>query len=144
SDISELRLIIEESNVIISTVSLLKNFSDSYIDLLANECTTLIIDEAHHVAANTWSEIKGRFSNQTCLQFTATPFRNDGKKVDGEMIYNFPLAKAQAQNYFQPINFLPIYEFEEEKSDFEVARNAVGVLKKDIKNQLPHIILVRA
>lgn len=144
SDINELEMIVEECNVIISTVSLLKNFSDSFIDLLANKCSTLIIDEAHHVAAKTWSEIKYRFSNLTCLQFTATPFRNDGKKIDGEIIYNFPLSKAQAQNYFQPINFLPIYEFDEEKSDFEVARTVIDVLKEDIKNELPHIILVRA
>lgn len=144
NDISELEMIIEESNVLISTVSLLKNFSAPYIDLLANKFSMIIIDEAHHVAANTWSELKGRFSNLTCLQFTATPFRNDSKKVDGEIIYNFPLAKAQAQNYFQPINFLPIYEFDEEKSDFEVARTAVGILEEDIRNELPHIILVRA
>lgn len=123
---------------------MLKNFNDKYIELLVEHCSSIIIDEAHHIAAKTWSELKSRFSTVRCLQFTATPFRNDGRKVDGKIIYNFPLAKAQAQNYFQPINFHPIYEFDEDNSDMLVAQTAVNILEEDIKNNLPHIILVRA
>jgi superfamily II DNA or RNA helicase len=143
-DIIELEALIEESNIIVSTFSLLKNFNNKYIELLVELCSSIIIDEAHHIAAKTWSELKSRFSTVRCLQFTATPFRNDGKKVDGKIIYNFPLAKAQAQNYFQPINFHPIYEFDEDNSDILVAQTAVNILEEDIKNNLPHIILVRA
>ncbi len=144
SDINELGAIIEQSNILVATVSLLKNFDDKYIDLIVQQCSSIIIDEAHHIAAGTWSDLKSNFTKAKCLQFTATPFRNDGKKIDGKIIYNFPLSHAQAQNYFQPINFLPIYEFDEEKSDQVVAKHAVDILKKDIQNSLPHIILVRA
>lgn len=144
NDENELKEIIENSNILVATVSLLKNFNNRYIELLVNQCSNIIIDEAHHIAANTWSELKSSFSTAKCLQFTATPFRNDGKKIDGKIIYNFPLAKAQEQKYFQPISFLPIYKFDEEKSDIVVAQKAVDVLKKDIKNNFPHILLVRA
>jgi hypothetical protein len=144
NDENELKGIIEKSNILVSTVSLLKNFNNKYIELLVNHCSTLIIDEAHHIAAKTWSGLKSSFSTAKCLQFTATPFRNDGIKIDGEIIYNFPLAKAQEQGYFQSIAFLPIYEFDGEKSDIMVAQKAVEILKGDIKNDFPHILLVRA
>ena len=144
SDVEELETIIKNSNVIIATVSLLKNFNDKYIDLLVRQCSTIIIDEAHHIAAKTWSNLKKHFSMTKCLQFTATPFRNDGRKIDGKIVYNFPLAKAQSQNYFQPINFLPIYEYDEDMSDIVVAQRAIDILEKDIKNNFPHILLVRA
>ncbi|HWO78429.1 MAG TPA: DEAD/DEAH box helicase family protein [Bacillus sp. (in: firmicutes)] len=144
SDISELEGILKDSNILVATVSLLKNFEEKYIELLVEHCSTIIIDEAHHIAANTWSRLKRNFLQARCLQFTATPFRNDGKKIDGKIIYNFPLKKAQAQKYFQPIDFLPIHEFDEEESDKAVAKKAVETLEEDIKNNLPHIILVRA
>ena len=144
SDEDELNEIIENSNILVATVSLLNNFGNKYIELLAKYCSTIIIDEAHHIAAKTWSELKSSFSAAKCLQFTATPFRNDGKKVDGRIIYNFPLLKAQEQKYFQPISFFPIYEFVDEKSDIAVAQKAVEILEEDIVNNYPHILLVRA
>ena len=78
------------------------------------------------------------------MQFTATPFRNDGKKIDGKIIYNYPLGQAQAEKYFQPINFHPIYEFDDENSDKAIAQKAIEILRQDIENDRPHIILVRA
>ncbi|WP_317644965.1 DEAD/DEAH box helicase family protein [Sporosarcina sp. GW1-11] len=44
----------------------------------------VIFDEAHHLAAPEWGAVKERFSGEKILQFTATPFRNDGKKVHGK------------------------------------------------------------
>ena len=79
-----------------------------------------------------------------CLQFTATPFRCDGKKLDGKIIYNFPLALAQKQGYFEAIHFNPIWEFDEEKGDLAIARAAVNQLKQDISTGYNHAILVRA
>ena len=143
-DVNELEQLLKCSNIIVSTMSLLKRFSSEYVGLLYEECTTLIIDEAHHIEASTWNEFKVNFKNKKCLQFTATPFRNDGKKMDGQIIYNFPLSMAQEQNYFKPIRFCPIYEFDEIKSDLTIARKAVEFLEEDIKNNFNHILLVRA
>lgn len=142
--IDELKSILKHSNIIVSTMSLIKNFTSEYLALVYKECTTLIIDEAHHIEAKTWNKFKIKFKNKKCLQFTATPFRNDGKKMDGQIIYNFPLSKAQEQNYFKPIKFCPIYEFDEIESDLAIAKKAVEFLEEDIRNNFDHIILVRA
>jgi len=125
-------------------MSLLNGFTDENLKKLSASCETLIIDEAHHIAAASWSRVKLYFEQVRCLQFTATPFRNDGKKIDGKIIYNFPLLLAQSQGYFKPINFHPIYEFNDNQKDFAVAKKAVEVLEADIRSGKPHLLLVRA
>lgn len=143
-ELSDLREIIDKSNIIVTTMSLLSRFSDEYLAAISETCDTLIVDEAHHIAANTWATVKYKLRKLKCLQFTATPFRNDGKKVDGKIIYNFPLSMAQKQGYFQRIDFLPIFEFDEEKGDLAIAAAAVDKLDSDLKSGYNHIILVRA
>ncbi|MDV6377754.1 DEAD/DEAH box helicase family protein [Sporosarcina sp. GW1-11] len=58
--------------------------SSSVLDKLVEEVEVVIFDEAHHLAAPEWGAVKERFSGEKILQFTATPFRNDGKKVHGK------------------------------------------------------------
>lgn len=99
---------------------------------------------AHHIEANRWNQIKSYFKGKKILQFTATPFRNDGKKLDGDIIYNFPLSMAQEQGYFQKINFKPIIEYDEEKGDYAIAQAAVSQLQLDLEKGFNHIILVRS
>lgn len=142
--LSDLQEILDKSNVVVTTMSLLQRFSDEYLKSISETCNTLIVDEAHHIAANTWATVKYKLRKLKCLQFTATPFRNDGKKVDGKIIYNFPLAMAQKQGYFQQIDFLPILEFDEEKGDLAIATAAANKLDSDLKAGYNHIILVRA
>lgn len=143
-ELTDLQNIINKSNIIVTTASLIRLFSDEYISALADGCDTLIVDEAHHIAAKSWAVLKYKLKKLRCLQFTATPFRNDGKKVDGDIIYNFPLSKAQEQGYFKPIIFKPIYEFDEMNGDFAIANAAVNQLEADLKEGYNHLILVRA
>lgn len=145
-DTAELQDLLNKSNLIITTMSLLNSahFKEEYLRLLASSCDALVIDEAHHVPANSWERVKKAFESVRCLQFTATPFRNDGKKIDGDIIYNFPLALAQERGFFKPINFYPIYEFDNDKKDISVAAKAVELLEADIAKGFPHLLLVRA
>ena len=139
----ELKELLESANIIVSTAKLVSRFNDEYMEILSGSCDTLIVDEAHHIEASRWNQIKSFFKEKRILQFTATPFRNDGKKIDGDIIYNFPLAKAQKQGYFQKINFKPIIEFDDEKGDFAIAQAAVNQLIEDEEKGFKHIILVR-
>ena len=140
----ELKQIIDKSNIIISTVKLISIFPEELLDTLVENSTELIIDEAHHIVAKTWNKVKYKFKEKKVLQFTATPFRNDEKKVHGKIIYNFPLKMAQEEGYFKPINFKPILEFDNKKSDLAIAESAVTQLKEDISKGHKHIILVRS
>ena len=81
-NIAELQDLLDQSNLIVTTMSLLNSthFKEEFVKFLASKCDTIIIDEAHHVPASSWNYVKKIFGAVRCLQFTATPFRNDGKK----------------------------------------------------------------
>lgn len=135
---------IREANIIISTPTMINGLPPEALDELIKQVEVVIFDEAHHLAAPDWSAVRGKFIDKKILQFTATPFRNDGQRVDGEIIFNYPLALAQKAGYFKPIDFYPIQEFSEAKSDEEIARVAVNLLKKDLEQGFNHILLARA
>lgn len=134
---------IDSSNVVVTTMSVLANNSDGTLSLLNDRFTNVFIDEAHHIEANSWKKVRERFDNKKILQFTATPFRSDRKRLDGNIIFNFSLKKAQVQGYFKPINFIPIREYDLEKGDKAIAEKAVEKLREDINNGLNHILMAR-
>lgn len=75
-----------EANVIVTTASAISFFSEDCINFLVNNCSHLAIDEAHHIKASTWAKIKTTFWNKPVIQFTATPYRTDGQRVDGKIM----------------------------------------------------------
>lgn len=135
---------IEEANIIVSTPGMIKNMTSSVWGKLLEKVEVVIFDEAHHLAAPDWGTVKERFIGKKILQFTATPFRNDGKKIDGKIIFNYGLALAQKAGYFKPIDFYPIQEFDERKSDREIAKIAIKQLDEDLEKGYEHVLLARA
>ena len=75
------------------------------------------------------------------LQFTATPFREDGKPLDGDIVFNYPLKKAQEEGYFRPIRFKAVVEFNQAKSDEAIAMKALEQLRADVDRG--HILMAR-
>lgn len=63
----------------------------------------IIIDEAHHQKADTYQEIIKFFANAKIVGLTATPFRSDGKKVDGKNIYTYHFRDAIKNGYIRNI-----------------------------------------
>lgn len=63
----------------------------------------IIIDEAHHQAANTYQQLIKFFDTANIIGLTATPFRSDGKKVDGENIYTYHFSDAVRKGYIRNI-----------------------------------------
>ena len=108
---------------------------------MADLCPYLFIDEAHHLGAQTWSTFKQQFALKHILQFTATPFREDDKLVEGQPIFNYPLKKAQDEGYFKLIQFKPVVEFDPEKADQAIAEKAVKQLRADYNRG--HLLMAR-
>lgn len=134
----------DQCNVVISTMSALGGESvNEFVPLISSRLDTLIVDEAHHVAAATWTVFREHFKAKKVLQFTATPYRRDGKLVDGKVIFNYPLRTAQQDGYFKPISFEPVYELDEDAGDKAIATAAVKKLRQDLVLGLDHIIMAR-
>ncbi|XKH50712.1 DEAD/DEAH box helicase family protein [Chryseomicrobium palamuruense] len=141
--IEEFNDFIKKSNVIITTMSLIANMDELLQEMLADNCSQIFVDEAHHIKAVTWENFRMKFSDEKVIQFTATPFRNDGKKLDGKIIFNFPLSEAQKDGYFTEIEFIPIKEYDLNIGDKRIAEVAVERLRKDISEGFAHILMAR-
>jgi superfamily II DNA or RNA helicase len=102
----------------------------------------LFVDEAHHVAAATWRSIRDDFAGKPVVQFTATPFREDGRHLGGRLLYAFPLREAQRQGYFSTIDYVSVVEFED--PDGAIATEAVGRLRADLGAGYDHLLMARA
>ena len=137
----EMKVYCDACNVVITTMPLLSTFNDAWQAELASCCTHLFIDEAHHVTATTWSRLRDHFTGKPTFQFTATPYRNDGQHVDGRIIFNYPLARAQEEHYFNKIVLKELWEPVD--SDEAVAKAAVVQLKEDLNRGLDHIVMAR-
>lgn len=75
--------------------------------------------------------------------FTATPFRNDGQKLNGKIIFKFSLKKAQEQHYYERINNYQIMRYSLEDADRAIAEKAISILIKDLENGYDHIVMAR-
>lgn len=139
----ELNNFIDSSDVIVTTMNVLTNNHTEVLDEINEKISNIFIDEAHHVEAETWKTVSNAFDKQKILQFTATPFRNDRKRLDGKIIYNFSLKKAQDQGYFKPIHFKSIREYDLKKADQLIAQQAVATLREDLSQGLDHILMAR-
>ena len=131
----------EACNVIVATPQALNACNTDARLALLSCCTHLFVDEAHHVAARTWSDIRRAFEGKSVVQFTATPFREDGRHLQGKMIYAFPLREAQTQGYFSQIDYTAVIDFED--VDQALAEKSVARLKSDLETGFDHVLMVR-
>lgn len=83
----ELQDFVSKCNVVVSTMSLLTGFSTQQKALLNNSFSHFFVDEAHHSEADTWKELIEKFNAEKVVLFTATPFRNDGRSLQGKVIF---------------------------------------------------------
>ncbi|WP_242311920.1 DEAD/DEAH box helicase [Bacillus cereus group sp. BfR-BA-01331] len=83
--------------------SLIKRVKPDFFDFI-------IIDEAHHSEATTWKRALTYFNNAKVLKVTGTPFRSDGKIIEGKEVYTYGLGKAMAKGYvksLEKIDYIP-------------------------------------
>lgn len=67
--------------------SLIHRVDPDFFDLI-------IIDEAHHSAAETWTNTLNYFDQAKVVKVTGTPFRSDGVNIKGKLVYHYPLGRA--------------------------------------------------
>ncbi len=128
-------------NVIVTTPSALRSSMTDARTALLSACTHLFIDEAHHVPAETWRQVRDDFAPKPIVQFTATPFREDGKPLGGRQIFAFPLREAQRLNYFSTVDYISVVDFEDQ--DRTVAVKAIERLRADLQAGRDHLLMAR-
>ena len=137
----EVQEMFRRAQVVVTTSAIVGQCSEEVQKAFPEVCPYLFIDEAHHAEAPTWSRFKGHFKDRRVVQFTATPFREDGKPLDGRIVFKYPLRKAQEEGYFKPIRFEPIVEFDRRRADRKIAERAIARLREEL--HLGHILMAR-
>lgn len=138
------RTIVDNANVIVALPNSLQASEPDAVAILTEGCSDLIVDEAHHISATTWAGIRDRFADKRVLQFTATPFRQDKKRIDGKIIFNYKLGDAQAAGYYRQINLMAIEEYGDDAArDSAIATTAIAALRRDRAAGLDHLLMAR-
>lgn len=75
----------------------LPQFPPNYFDMI-------MIDEGHHNVAPSWAKVFERFPNAKVISLTATPFRSDGSRPVGKIIYRYPFTRAMVKGYIKQIH----------------------------------------
>ena len=136
--------ILESCHVVVSTMAAVsQDTALSLVPEMVSRTACLIVDEAHHVGAKSWAAFRDHFTRVRVLQFTATPFRRDGVLVDGDVIYSYPLRRAQEDQYFKQINFNPVCEIGTATADRAIAQKAVSQLQTDLDTGFDHLVMAR-
>ncbi|MDF4205068.1 DEAD/DEAH box helicase family protein [Pseudomonas protegens] len=72
--------------------SLVDRVPKNYFDLI-------IVDEAHHAPAESWTKTLSYFSAAKKLFLTGTPFRGDNQELPGELIHETQLSEVMRDRY---------------------------------------------
>lgn len=129
------------ANVIVATAAAIAKCSGPALARLVELTDQLFIDEAHHVAAKTWRAIADAFDGKPVVQFTATPFREDGQFLDGRIAYAYPLRLAQKNGYFAKIDYHAVTDLGD--TDRAIAEAAIARLRADRAQGLDHLLMAR-
>lgn len=136
------RQFVDACNVIVTTPqALLSKRSEEARAAIVKGCSHLFVDEAHHVEAPKWRGIRDRFEGKPILQFTATPYREDGKPIAGKRLYRYPLSMAQEEGYFAEIDYTSVINLRE--PDRAIAEAAVARLREDRQQGFDHVLMAR-
>lgn len=141
--VEEVDRIFLSANVIVTTMSIAGKAQSAVQERMAELSSHLFVDEAHHIGAKTWRRFRSFFGNKSVLQFTATPFRRDKLRVDGRHIYVYPLWKAQQEQYFKPINYIPVSGADDDETDKQIIELVGQVVAKDLENGFDHLVMAR-
>lgn len=117
-----------ECDVVVGTPYTLSPAIDGVSPIPQGLFDVAVFDEAHHLPATTWDHLLEATSARAVL-LTATPFRVDGKRLPGEPVFAYPLARALQRRVFAEVAYRPVDEVAGESPDVTLARAASGRLR---------------
>jgi DNA repair protein RadD len=94
-----------DSHFVVTNIQQLASAADRWLPQFPrNYFDMILVDEGHHNVAPSWTKVFDRFPNAKVISLTATPFRADGVRPVGEVIYRYPFRKAMMNGYIKEIH----------------------------------------
>jgi DNA repair protein RadD len=92
------------SHLVVVNIQQLASRADRWLSQFPSDFFDLvIIDEGHHVAAESWQRVVRAFPAAKFVSLTATPFRADNQDLLGEVIYSYSFTRAMINGYIKHI-----------------------------------------
>jgi DNA repair protein RadD len=94
-----------ESDFVVTNIQQLASSADRWLPQFPpNYFDMIMVDEGHHNVAASWTKVFERFPNAKVISLTATPFRGDGVRPTGKVIYRYPFTRAMVKGYIKQIH----------------------------------------
>ncbi len=94
-----------ESHFVVTNIQQLASSADRWLPQFPpNYFDMIIVDEGHHNVALSWTKVFERFPKAKVVSLTATPFRGDGVRPIGKVIYRYPFTRAMVHGYIKQIH----------------------------------------
>jgi superfamily II DNA or RNA helicase len=106
--------------------------------------TLLFFDEAHHSRARTWQVLMNAFAKNLVVLLTATPFRNDNRRLLAKLVYHYPMKKALDTGIYAPITYHAVEPDDAKKKDQELCQKAVRIYRQQQRKHPKARLLIRA
>ena len=98
-----------ESQYVVTNIQQLASAADRWLPQFPPGFFDMIlVDEGHHNVAESWRKVFERFPEAKVVSLTATPFRSDGQRVTGDVVYRYPYAKAMLAGYIKQIHSINV------------------------------------
>jgi excisionase family DNA binding protein len=96
--------VLEQSHIVLTNIQQLAVNVDKWLTRFPDDFFDMIIvDEAHHGAAESWKRVFLKFPNAKVVNLTATPFRSDRQEIEGELIFRYPFKSASIKGYIKKL-----------------------------------------
>lgn len=135
-------LALEEFDVVVGIPNSINVGINSEFRPSQNLFDLILVDEAHHVPAFTWTNVIEAFGDAKKVYFTATPFRRDKKEIKGKLAYVYPISKAYEDKIFGDVGYYPVIT-NGVNIDLAIAVEAERVFNEDKAAGLKHFMMVR-
>jgi superfamily II DNA or RNA helicase len=98
---------LDDAHVVITNIQQLQGQGNRWLTTLPDDFFDLILfDEGHHSVAETYSNLKAKFSSARIVNFSATPLRADGQRMAGRVLYSYPIFRAIQEGYVKRLKAL--------------------------------------
>ena len=133
-------------NIVVATMAVLDACSPDARDRIADLCPCLFIDEAHHGAARTWQEFRTLFLKRPrnrALQIYghALPRGRQAGRWPGGI--QLPAPESTGRGLLLRISLLPVFSWNEDTADEDIAEAALAQLDKDEAAGFEHVVMAR-
>lgn len=132
-----------EYDVVVGTPSSISPALEDVPDPPEDLFDLILVDEAHHSPAVTWNKLLSSFAGAKRVLFTATPFRQDRREIEGRLVYSYPMKKAYADEIFGQIEYVPVIPAAGVSDDAAIAEEAERVFRADRERGFDHFLVVR-